>query len=240
MAIPLFLAMTQAELRNTSPRPEKIAWMACHFSPYGTGLTDLPDQLPPGSMLILDDRIGEAGHDPVLICQQLTDTVRRCGPTKVLLDLQHDPTPATRSIVTELARHLPCPVAVPPLYTDGLEVPVFLPPIPPHILPESHLSPWTGHEIWLEMSLDTVMLTVSDHGCRLSPLPEETPAFPHHDPVLHCHYDIRHQNDALHFRLSRTLQDLGDLLEDLQTFGVTTGVGLFQELGDQIYRIKSK
>ena len=55
MAIAPFLAMTAAETRNHSVLPPKIAWMACHFSPYGLGLSNLPQRLPPHALLLLDD-----------------------------------------------------------------------------------------------------------------------------------------------------------------------------------------
>ena len=47
MAIRPFLAMTAAEIRGTETLPPKTAWMACHFSPYSTGLSNLPKDLPP-------------------------------------------------------------------------------------------------------------------------------------------------------------------------------------------------
>ena len=55
MAIAPFLAMTAAEMQNSSQLPPKIAWMACHFSPYGLGLSNLPKELPSDSLLMVDD-----------------------------------------------------------------------------------------------------------------------------------------------------------------------------------------
>ena len=52
MAIRPFLAMTAAEIQGTETLPPKTAWMACHFSPYSTGLSNLPKALPPGLSLI--------------------------------------------------------------------------------------------------------------------------------------------------------------------------------------------
>ena len=48
MAIGRYFAMTAAEIRGCSALPAGIAWMACHFSPYGTGLSNLPPELPEG------------------------------------------------------------------------------------------------------------------------------------------------------------------------------------------------
>ena len=52
MAIAQYLAMTAAEMIGSTFLPQKAAWMACHFSPYSTGLCNLPSALPPGSLLI--------------------------------------------------------------------------------------------------------------------------------------------------------------------------------------------
>ena len=71
MAMARYLAMTAAEMMGGAPLPGKTAWMACHFSPYSTGLCNLPAALPPGSLLILNDRTPIHGHDPERICREL-------------------------------------------------------------------------------------------------------------------------------------------------------------------------
>ena len=78
MAIPLYLAMTAREFRICKTVPANMAWMACHFSPYGTGLSNLPTSLPPGSMIILNDRTPICGHDPELIAAQLKELLKSC------------------------------------------------------------------------------------------------------------------------------------------------------------------
>ena len=75
MVLPLYLAMTAAEMYAVSSLPEKVAWMACHFSCYGTQLSNCPDSLPEGSMLIVNDRTPPAKHDPQRIIQQLTQLI---------------------------------------------------------------------------------------------------------------------------------------------------------------------
>ena len=45
MGLPLYLAMTAAELSAAEALPRKMAYMACHFSLYGTGLSNIPEQL---------------------------------------------------------------------------------------------------------------------------------------------------------------------------------------------------
>ena len=56
MGISHYLAMTDGEIANADEIPKHLAYMACHFSPYTTGITQ-PPQLPPQAMLILNDRI---------------------------------------------------------------------------------------------------------------------------------------------------------------------------------------
>ena len=56
MAMDVFLAMTAAEICGNRNLPANLGWMACHFSPYGTGLSNLPKQLPPSSLLIRELR----------------------------------------------------------------------------------------------------------------------------------------------------------------------------------------
>lgn len=232
MAIERFLAMTGSEIRENSSLPPRLAWMACHFSLYGAGLTDLPRQLPVGSMLILDDRIAPNGHDPVLVAKQLEQVVKEQHCEAVLLDLQRPDDPQTVKIAEEAIHTLPCPVGVSEAYARQLDCPIFLPPIPPHILPEDWLSPWKGREIWLESALDGSQLTVTREGCRTAPLPfpeEQSPQ--HHDPKLHCHYHMDVTPDQIQATLYRTPEDLTDLLSEADQLGVRYAIGLFQELG---------
>ena len=74
MAMDVFLAMTAAEIYGNRNLPANIGWMACHFSPYGTGLSNLPKRLPASSLLIVDDITPIRGHDPPYILDQLAAT----------------------------------------------------------------------------------------------------------------------------------------------------------------------
>ena len=71
MVLPLYLAMTGREILAAQSAASRCAYMACHFSPYSQGLTNLPTSLPPSSMLILNDRTPICGHDPQRICGEL-------------------------------------------------------------------------------------------------------------------------------------------------------------------------
>ena len=231
MAIVPFLAMTAAEMRCRSGFPPRIAWMACHFSPYGPGLSNLPHRLPSGSLLILDDVTPPHGHDPEQIARQLiqcAETLQCCG---ILLDFQRCGCPETRDIAGYLTSALPCTTAVSDGYAAGLDCPVFLPPVPLSTPAEAHFAPWSGREIWLEIGLWGELLTLTDKGCTVTALPFPDPnreGFS--DPKLHCRYTIETKEKSAGFTLWRNSEDVRKLLEDAETLGVTTAIGLFQEL----------
>ena len=230
MAIRSFLAMTAEEFHRVRPLPEKVAWMACHFAPYDRGLTDLPKTLPAGSVLLLDDRIEATDHDPEEIIRQLTDTVKTLSCHALVLDLQRSPKPLTLDLCRKLVHSLPCPVAVPPAYATDTDHPLFVPPVPLGTAVGTWLAPWTGRDLWLELALDTALITVGPEGSRRSPLPPPEAPLPHKDESLHCHYQITVAEDALRFTLTRTRQDLQELLEEAGSLGVHHAMGLYQEL----------
>lgn len=231
MAIVPFLAMTAVEMRHASCYPEKIAWMACHFSPYSTGLSNLPTDIPPGSLLLVDDITPPHGHDPILITEQLTFYAEslKCGG--ILLDFQRQSCPETAALAKHLSGALPCPTAVSEGYAAYLDCPVFLSPVPPSVAPEDHFAPWKGREIWLEIGLCGEVLTLTQEGCAATPLPFPDPNREGlSDPRLHCHYTIETTKNSAGFTLWRNQEDIQQLLEEAETLGVTTAVGLFQEL----------
>lgn len=233
MAIPLFLAMTGAEFSKNQDLPPKLCWMACHFSAYGTGLSNMPKSLPQGSMIIINDRIPVCGHDPVLIGQQLSQLAEEMKCSAVLLDFQRPDVPETAEIAKVIVDKSPCPVGITEYYARELDCPVFLPPAPPHISLAEYLAPWQGREIWLEAALDGIGIVVTPEGSRNTPLyAPETSDICHHNADLHCHYDIGVDKERISFRLYRTLEDLHSLLTAGEQLGVTRAVGLYQELKD--------
>ena len=231
MSIPLFFAATAQEIRSIATFPPKIGWMSCHFSPSGSGLTDWPRTLPPDSMLILDDRIPITIHEPKVVASQLTQVVEELRCSHVLLDWQRPVTRIANDTLDEIMLRLPCPVAVTDTYARDGRCAVFLPPVPPHIMPEIYLSPWIGREIWLEVALDGTTATVTSDGCQVTPVPYPEPMAPDHPSTeLHCHYHATVDSERIQFHLHRTREDIKNLLTDCEHYGVTLAVGLYQEL----------
>lgn len=228
MAIPHFLAMTSAEFDAAGVLSSPPGWMACHFSPYGTGLTNLPDTLPEGSLLILNDRTPMAGQSPEQIGQELLTLIEKFHCFGLLLDFQRPKTAQTEDLVHTLSDTLPCPVAAPPEY--GHSGPIFLPPIPVDVPPEQHLAPWCKKAVWLELSAGGMQIALTPEGAEKTPanIAGETPL---RDEKLCCHYRMDIQPERIRFLLKRTAEDLDDLLKKTQPMGVTAGVGLYQELG---------
>lgn len=230
MPIPCYLAMTAAEFLNTDRLPEKIAWMACHYSCYGTGLANLPVELPEGSMIIFNDRTPPDKHDPRRILAQLTELAEALKPDGFLLDFQRSGMALNRQITQTLAEGLPCPVGVTAEYAKDLDCAVFLAPPPLHMALADHIAPWTGREIWLEAALETHTYTITEEGCKIevrenAPLPE--PVFT--EDTLFCRYHTELLEDAAIFTLQRTKDDLDALLTHAS--GITRSMGLYQQLG---------
>ena len=224
MAIVRYLAMTAGEMASSVSLPPRAAWMACHFSPYGTGLANLPQRLAPESLLILNDRTPICDHDPVLIAAQLEDCAERLGCSGVLLDLQRPGQAQTRELVS-------VPVAVSECYAREVPCPIFLPPPPPDEPLETYLKPWKGREIWLEAATDGLEIQLREEGAVATPLScweiPESRGFV--DEGLHCHYRCEVREDCAVFTLWRNSADLDELLTEAEEFGVTTAVGLYQE-----------
>lgn len=232
MVLPLILAMTAAEMSSADTFPQKAAWMACHFSPYSQGLTNLPTVLPPGSMLILNDRMPCQGHSPALAAQQLAEAAERLGCESILLDFQRPPEPDAHTMVEVLAKNLPCPVAVSEGYAAELECPVFLSPAPLHLPLEEHLAPWQGREIWLEAALCQESVTVAESGTTFaSQFPPDALEGGFFDETLCCNYRTEVAGNQIRFTLFDTRESLEMKLKKAHSLGVNQAVGLYQELG---------
>ena len=231
MAIPLYLAKTAAEFALSAKQPDHLAWMACHFSPYGTGLTNLPASLPENALLILNDRTPVHGHDPKRIKEIIDELITQNNCCGVLLDFQKPDCSETAKIIQELLT-LHWSVCVSDLYAKELDCPVFLPPVPLLVPVEEHIAPWRGREIWLEAAAESASFTVTGAGCTHSQYQTEG-SHPFYDEQLHCHYRVELLDDSVRFCLNRSKADIAKLLEEADSLGVTRAVGLWQELKEE-------
>lgn len=225
-----FLAMTPAEIRKITSLPERIAWMACHFSPYGRGLSNLPSALPEQALLMVDDITPIHGHDPEIIAQQLLQCSQLQNFQGILLDFQRAENPETAELVQHLSQVLSCRLAVSEPYAEAAALPILVSPVPPSVPLPDHLSKWTDREIWLDISTRGEVLTVTESGTEVRPLP--LGAFPENgfpEEQLHCHYLTKQMGNSIQFTLWRTEEDLSLLLEEAETLGVVQAVGLYQE-----------
>lgn len=231
MALPMFLAMTAAEMSGSAPLPGQIAWLSCHFSPYTQGVTNLPDSLPPGSMLILDDRSPCQGHSGSLVAGQLAEAVRQLGCESLLLDFQRPDNPETEAVLQKILAEAPCPVAVSEAYAADLPCPVFLSPAPLHVPLETHLATWAGREIWLEAALCQERIILTESGVQFIPqFPAEPMEGGFFDEVLCCHYKTEVWDNEIRFHLFDTRESLEVKLKKARSLGVSRAAGLYQEL----------
>lgn len=231
MPLPLNLAMTPSEIKQCPSLPAPPAWMSCHFSEDNQGLTDLPEELPEGCLLILDDRIPCNGHSAPLAAAILREVIAQFHCCALLLDFQRPANIETAAMVEALIRALPYPVAAPPEYAKNYPCPVFLPPAPLHIPLEKYLRPWHGREVWLEVALCQERITVSKNGATVEQIFAAAPYCGFFDETLCCRYVSNIQADRITFTLFETYETLESKLELADSLGVTRAVGLYQELG---------
>ena len=221
----MFLAMTAEEIKATSPLPDNIVLLGCHFSPSAPILHGLPPTLMPGQGLILDDRTPIPEVDPSPILKQLS----QLAPAFLLLDFQRPPTEPARKLAAALAA-LPFPTPMPPAYAKP-DQPIFLPPVPAHVPIADYITPWSHREIWLELALDGVQISITPQGSKITPIAHAEPAEKYHtDSMLHCHYSITPGADSLEFYCYRTREDITSLLNTPLPPNITHTIGLYHEL----------
>lgn len=223
----IFLGVTAGELAEFCP--SKAAYMACHFSPYGTGLSNLPQSLPKGSIILLDDSTPPRGHEPKQVQEQLLQLIDRFHPEAVILDFQGEKTAEHTAMAEHLVHTLPCTVAVTEMYAGSLGCPVFLAPPPANKGLITHLGLWTKQGVYLEIAPMAVQITVTEDGCTSMPIPFPK-NLPLQDTKLHCHYNIESFPKKAVFTLCRTKEDLHTLVQQAKDLGVLGCVGLYQEL----------
>ncbi len=228
MALPCYMAMTSAEFASADKIPTHPAWMACHFSVYGKGLSNLPQNFPQNSMIILNDSVPPCSHQPDVILQELDTLIQRLKPSYFLLDFQRQDHEETFFLTECLCQALPCPVGVSHLYAENLNCPVFLPP-PPLLKPlREYLAPWKGREIWLEISPDAALVTLSEEGVQIlwdTEVSLENPVFANEN--LACKYQTELLENTARFHIER---DLALYKQEAENCGVSLLTGLYQLL----------
>lgn len=230
MALTLYLAMTCAEIQNCQPLPAHIAWMACHFSPYGSGLSNMPQQLPEGSVLILNDRIPPQGHDPKLVASQLAQTAEKQAAARILLDFQRPGCNETAAVVSEVLQVAPCPTAVTPAYAAQHNCPVFLSPALRQPL-QAQLANWDGREVWLEALPECQVITVTEQGSRIVTNPLPGPVVESQlVETLFCRYRREQGDDHISFTVWRDHEMLSQFLTAAEELHVPCAIGLYQQL----------
>lgn len=229
MAIPCYLALTAGEFAKSEQIPENCAYMACHFSCYGTGLSNLPETLPSGALIIFNDRTPAYRHDPKQILNEMQMLVAEYTPSGVLLDFQRPDVSMTKEVTQALVEGLSCPVAVTLPYAQNFSCPIFLPPPPLHMPLKEYLAPYDGREIWLELATETMRYIINKEGCVIremeyTPLPQ--PIFT--EESAFCRYHIEVTENQAEFTLQRTERELTDILSS--DCSIARCVGLYQQL----------
>ena len=231
MAIPWYLAMTPGEVSVCPQLPEHMAWMSCHFSASASGISNIPEELPKGAMLILDDSTPFNAHDPSVVTQELLQVVEQLGIQLVLLDFQRPDVPQVRDLANVLCTALPCSVGVSSPYAQAVNCPIFLPPLPLHLRLEEYLAPYKGRKIWLDLAPGCGELHILPKGNQYLPMPANALApGSFRDDTLRCRYATSVTEDGVVFSLCRGQEELPLLLEDAEKAGVTLALGLYQEL----------
>ena len=227
-----YIAMTAAEFLYAEALPAYPAWMACHFSCYGTGLSNLPPQLPPAAMVIVNDRMPPDGHDPGYIAQQLQELKHEQEISCILMDFQRQGCDGSAAIAKRVFEALDCPVCISEGYAECTDGPVFITAPKPNQCLYDAISPWAGREIWLEAALETQIAHITKDGCQLTTAPftgardgAKTV------PELRCGYHTEIFGDHASITLYRDAPQLELLLQDARAMGITRAVGLYQQLG---------
>lgn len=225
----VFLAQASREMATTQPK--KLAYMALHFSPYSKGLSNIPSDLPKGSILLLDDSMPAENHNPEVVVNQLTEMANQFSPVAVLLDFQRPVTKDLEVMADCIVKALPCPVGITETYAKNLACPVFLPPPPANQALADYLKPWEKHGIYLEIAPEALEITVTEAGSTSVQIPL-LKGLPLEDERLHCHYDVKILGDKVVFTICRHKEDLESLVREAEQLGVLGCVGLYRELNN--------
>lgn len=230
MPISIYEAVTAGDCAGHDAH---VAWMAAHFSVAGTGVSNLPRRLPPGSLLILDDRIPWQNHDAQRICQELLQAVANLACSGILLDLEREPCPQTQSFCALLCtccQQHSIPLAMPPAYGLSLPTALFLPPLPCWPGPEAVLQPFSGRELWLDAAESGCVAEIGRTSVQISPADPaalqaqaEGQAVFWHDGLC-CRYYSSRMGEQIRVALYDTRQTMAQKLDICAKLGVSVAV----------------
>ncbi len=229
MALKVYLAMTESEIREKSPSLPAVAWLTGGFIRETGELVGMGALCPEGTMLTVTDSAGLEGLDLDGALSALMRTVEEYHCESILLDFQQPECPEAAALAERVVNAATCPVGVSAKYAvDGCAV--LVPPVPVDRTVEEYLEAWRGREIWLELSREGKHMTVGEDGVSEESVDGTEPG-PHYEKQFCCHYDLQIGEHAAHFYLSRGKEDLLAMMERAESLGVTRTVGLYQELG---------
>ena len=231
----LYFALTAGEL--AAWEGENAAWMACRFASGSDGLSNLPDKLPPNSLLILNDQTPAQQHNPARIQKELQETLEKFGCPGLLLAFERKPTESSEAIAkaaAKAAEDLGIFCAVPESYLDcGKDAALFLPMPAPLSEPDfPHSRP-----LVLELAPRGLCLQITEKGAK-----EETVSYWELSQEGKSHTLFRDKTEKYDYfcKLQPGLASYSILetAESLQAFwenvcklpNVLGGVGLYQEL----------
>jgi hypothetical protein len=205
--------------------------MACHFSPYGLGLSNLPRQLPEGAVILVSDRIPPGGHDAGVVVSQLEELAQQFHPKAIVLDLERTGDDFCAELAAKCDSISGTETVVAAAYAEGLQCSVFLGAAQLWTPAEQWLRPWSGRRIWAECVLQRALVRITEDGAVYRELPWEPPR----QEVLAdgqqaVVYGVREQADAVEVMLWRGKEQLALWMEKLEKLGVEHFLGLYQQL----------
>ena len=230
MDLSIYLAATLAELQRMASYQGSLAYMACHFSSSSRGISGLPSWLPSGSMLMLTDEFPIQDHDPNRVAKELLQGAENLSCSHILLDFQRPYNPQVTEVASAILKSAAIPVGISQQYAHNFQCPVLVCPSPLWTPLLDHLAPWKGREIWLEAVMDDGIVTITQNRSSYEPSSHHshTPFYSHE---LCASYAGVMDEESLRFFLHRGKDELDNLLEEAAKLGVTTAIGLYQQLG---------
>lgn len=231
----LYFALTAGELAAWEGK--NAAWMACRFASGSDGLSNLPDKLPPNSLLILNDQTPAQQHDPARIEKELRETLEKFGCSGLLLDFERKPTESSAAIAkaaAKVAAELGLFCALPESYLDCAKDAALFLPMPALLsLPELP----QGRLLFLELAPRALQLLVTEKGAeeKIVPYWELAQEGKSHtlfrDKTVKCDYFCEVQPELAAYSILETAESLQAFWEKVRKLpGVLGGVGLYQEL----------